>query len=43
MEKIQLTTQGTEHNPRTGHLRPVIEFLLAQDNTRPAGGGYVLV
>lgn len=40
MEQIQLTAQGTKHgpghDPRTDHLRPVIEFLLAQGNT-PAG------
>jgi hypothetical protein len=40
MKKIQLTAQGAEHgpgrDPRTDHLRPVIEFLLAQGNT-PAG------
>ena len=37
---IQLAAQGTEygpgHDPRTDHLRPVIEYLLAQGNT-PAG------
>ena len=39
MSKILLTAQGAEHgsghDPRTDHLRPVIEFLLAQGN-RPA-------
>ena len=39
MSKISLTAQGAEHgsghDPRTDHLRPVIEFLLAQGN-RPA-------
>ena len=33
---IRLAAQGTEHDPRTAHLRPVIEYLLAQGNT-PAG------
>ena len=33
---IQLAAQGTDHDPRTAHLRPVIEYLLAQGNT-PAG------
>ena len=36
MEKIELTAQGSDHDPRTAHLRPVIEYLLAQGNT-PAG------
>ena len=40
MSKIQLASQGAEHgpghDPRTAHLRPVIEYLLAQGNT-PAG------
>ena len=40
MPKIQLAAQGAEHgpghDPRTDHLRPVIEFLLAKGNT-PAG------
>ena len=31
-----LAAQGGEHDPRTAHLRPVIEYLLAQGNT-PAG------
>ena len=39
MEKISLDAQGTAHvpghSPRTDHLRPVIEYLLAQGN-RPA-------
>lgn len=36
MPKIQLFAQGAPgHDPRTGHLRPVIEYLLAQGN-RPA-------
>ncbi|WP_188816431.1 hypothetical protein [Hymenobacter cavernae] len=39
MPKIQLAVQGTDHgpghDPRTDHLRPVIDYLLAQDN-RPA-------
>ncbi len=38
--RIQLAAQGAEHgpghDPRTDHLRPVIEFLLAHGN-RPAG------
>ena len=33
MEKIELTAQGGDHDPRTAHLRPVIEYLLAQGNT----------
>lgn len=36
MPKIQLAAQGGDHDPRTDHLRPVIEFLLAQGNT-PTG------
>ncbi|MCI1189886.1 hypothetical protein MON38_20885 [Hymenobacter sp. DH14] len=36
MEKTQLAAQGGDHDPRTDHLRPVIEYLLAQGNT-PAG------
>lgn len=36
MTKTQLAAQGAEHgrghDPRTDHLRPVIEFLLAQGN-----------
>jgi len=40
MSKLLIAAQGTEHgpgrDPRTDHLRPVIEFLLAQGNT-PAG------
>lgn len=36
MERIQLAAQGGDHNPRTDHLRPVIEYLLAQGST-PAG------
>lgn len=36
MQKIQLAAQGMEHgpghDPRTDHLRPVIDFLLAQGN-----------
>lgn len=40
MPKIQIAAEGTTHGPghdtRTGHLRPVIDFLLAQGN-RPAG------
>jgi len=39
MEKIPLAAQGTQngpgHDPRTGHLRPVLAYLLAQGN-RPA-------
>ncbi len=39
MSKIKLAAQGAEHgpgrDPRTDHLRPVIEFLLARGN-RPA-------
>ena len=35
MEKTQLAAQGGGHEPRTAHLRPVIEFLLTQGN-RPA-------
>jgi hypothetical protein len=39
MPKIQLAAQGAEHgpghDPRTDHLRPVIEFLLAKGN-RPS-------
>jgi hypothetical protein len=37
--RVQLATQGTQgpgHDLRTDHLRPVIDFLLAQGN-RPAG------
>ena len=36
MPKIALAAQGGDHDPRTAHLRPVIEYLLAQGNT-PAG------
>ncbi len=37
MPKIEIAAQGAPgHDPRTGHLRPVIEYLLAQGNT-PAG------
>jgi hypothetical protein len=37
MPKIELAAQGAPgHDPRTAHLRPVIEYLLAQGNT-PAG------
>ena len=40
MPKILLAAQGAEHgpghDPRTDHLRPVIEYLLTQGNT-PAG------
>lgn len=35
MKKIPLAAQGTGRDPRTDHLRPVIEYLLAQGN-RPA-------
>jgi hypothetical protein len=36
MPKIEIATQGiTGHDPRTAHLRLVLEFLLAQGN-RPA-------
>jgi hypothetical protein len=39
MTKIQLAAQGAEHgpghDPRTDHLRPVIDFLLAKGN-RPS-------
>ncbi|MBW3130903.1 hypothetical protein [Hymenobacter profundi] len=36
MSKIQLAAQGAPgHDPRTSHLRPVIEYLLVQGN-RPA-------
>ena len=34
MPKIQLAAQGAPgHDPRTAHLHPVIEYLLAQGNT----------
>jgi len=33
MDRIQLAAQGGDHDPRTAHLRPVIEYLLAQGNT----------
>lgn len=33
MPKIELAAQGGDHDPRTDHLRPVIEYLLAQGNT----------
>lgn len=36
MSKIAIAAQGGEHDPRIDHLRPVIEYLLAQGNT-PAG------
>ena len=36
MPKLALAAQGSDHDPRTAHLRPVIEYLLAQDNT-PGG------
>jgi len=37
MPKLALAAQGGPgHDPRTAHLRPVIEYLLAQGNT-PAG------
>ncbi|WP_210522050.1 hypothetical protein [Hymenobacter terricola] len=37
MPKLALAAQGAPgHDPRTAHLRPVIEYLLAQGNT-PAG------
>lgn len=40
MDRILLDSAGQQygpgHDPRTDHLRPVIEFLLAQGNT-PAG------
>ncbi len=36
MPKIELAAQGAEHgpgrDPRTDHLRPVLEYLLAQGN-----------
>lgn len=35
MPKLALAAQGGDHDPRTAHLRPVIEYLLAQGN-RPA-------
>ena len=35
MLKLALAAQGGDHDPRTAHLRPVIEYLLAQGN-RPA-------
>jgi hypothetical protein len=39
MPKIELAAQGAEHglghDPRTDHLRPVLDFLIAQGN-RPA-------
>ena len=39
MEKIQLAARGADHgpghDPRTDHLRPVIDFLLAKGN-RPS-------
>jgi hypothetical protein len=30
MPKTELAAQGAGHDPRTDHLRPVIEYLLAQ-------------
>lgn len=36
MPKIELAAQGGDRDPRIAHLRPVIEYLLAQGNT-PAG------
>jgi hypothetical protein len=36
MLKILLAAHGGDRDPRTTHLRPVIEYLLAQGNT-PAG------
>ncbi|MFD2722127.1 hypothetical protein ACFST9_25645 [Hymenobacter monticola] len=36
MPKLKLAAQGGDQAPRTAHLRPVIEYLLAQGNT-PAG------
>jgi len=40
MSQLKLDAQGAAHgpglDPRTAHLRPVIEFLLSQGNT-PAG------
>lgn len=37
MAKFRLAVQGAEHgpghDPRTDHLRPVLEYLLAQGNT----------
>ena len=36
MPKLALADQGGDSGPRTAHLRPVIEYLLAQGNT-PAG------
>jgi hypothetical protein len=30
--RIQLAAQGAEHDSRAGHLRPVIDFLLAKGN-----------
>jgi len=37
MPKLALAAEGGPgHDPRTAHLRPVIEYLLAQGNT-PAG------
>lgn len=35
MSKIAIAAQGAGPDPRTGHLRPVMAFLLAQGN-RPA-------
>lgn len=32
MPRIELAAQGNDCNPRTAHLRPVIEYLLAQGN-----------
>ncbi len=36
MPILALAAQGGDRDPRTDHLRPVIEYLLAQGNT-PAG------
>ena len=35
MPKLAIPAQGVGPDPRTGHLRPVIEYLLTQSN-RPA-------
>jgi hypothetical protein len=32
MPKTKLAAQGSDHDPRTDHLRPVMAFLLAQGN-----------
>jgi hypothetical protein len=32
MPKTELAAWGSNHDPRTGHLRPVMAFLLARGN-----------